>query len=160
MEGDGRGKGKGKERERKGKEKEKKRNEMRRQEKEIRDSNIIGEILEKSMVCRLGLVDNDEAYIVPVNYAYDEGKIYIHSAPEGRKIRLIKSCSLVSFEAELSFEIIWGKVPCQWSAKYRSVTGKGIITIEDDAESKKHGMDLIMKKYGAGTGLVYDEESL
>lgn len=133
---------------------------MRRQEKEILDSNIIGEILEKSLICRLGLVDNDEAYIVPVNYAYDDGKIYIHSAPEGRKIRLIKNNNIVSFEAELSFEIIKGKSACQWSAKYRSVTGRAVITIEDDPASKKHGMDLIMKKYGAGTGLVYDEESL
>ncbi|HOF20182.1 MAG TPA: pyridoxamine 5'-phosphate oxidase family protein [Bacteroidales bacterium] len=133
---------------------------MRRQEKEIRDSNVISEILEKSMVCRLGLVDNDEAYIVPVNYAYDGGRIYIHSAPEGRKIRLIKKNNAVSFEAELPFEIIRGESACQWSAKYRSVTGRGVVTIEDDPESKKHGMDLIMKKYGAGTGLLYDEESL
>lgn len=133
---------------------------MRRTDKEILDKEIISQILEKSQICRLGLVENNEAYIVPVNYAYHDGIIYIHSAPEGRKIRLIRECNLVSFETELYLEIIKKDIPCQWSANYRSVMGKGIITIENDPKAKKHGMDLIMKKYGAETEPDYEESSL
>lgn len=133
---------------------------MRKKEKEIKDDFLIREILEKSEICRLGMVDNDEAYIVPVNYAFDNGFIYIHSAPAGRKIELIKRNNNVSFEIEYSSEIIKNEVPCRWTTRYRSVMGKGTVVFEDDPESKKRGLDLIMKKYGAGTGLRYNQADI
>jgi len=133
---------------------------MRRQEREIKDYALIQEILAKSEICRLGLVENDEAYIVPVNYAYDNGLIYIHSAPDGRKIEMIKRNNRVSFEIEFAGEIIKDKVPCKWSAKYRSVMGKGTIIIENNSERKKRGLDLILRKYGADMQLNYDKSIL
>jgi nitroimidazol reductase NimA-like FMN-containing flavoprotein (pyridoxamine 5'-phosphate oxidase superfamily) len=133
---------------------------MRRQDKEIKDQGLIQEILIKSEVCRLGLVDNDEVYIVPVNYAYENGLIYIHSAPNSRKIEIIKKNNRVSFEIEFSSEIIKNEIPCKWTAKYRSIMGKGIVVIENDIESKKRGLNLIMIKYGADMELNYDESAL
>ena len=133
---------------------------MRRSDKEIRNENTINKMLANSEICRLGLVDNGEAYIVPVNFAYQDGWIYIHSAPNGRKIDLIKRNGIVSFEIEYSYEIIKDKVPCEWSARYRSLMGRGEITLEYDKEEKKRGLDMIMKKYGAGSDLAYDESSL
>ncbi|HOX73772.1 MAG TPA: pyridoxamine 5'-phosphate oxidase family protein [Bacteroidales bacterium] len=133
---------------------------MRRKEKEITDKRIISEILMKSEVCRLGFVDKGEAYIVPVNYAYDNGKIYIHSAPEGRKIELIKQNNHVTFETELATEITRDNIPCNWSAKYRSVMGAGTISILSDKLSKERALDKIMKKYGADTELKYNESSI
>ena len=133
---------------------------MRRKEKEITDDQVILEILSKSDVCRLGLVDNGEAYIVPVSFAYDNGTMYIHSAPEGRKIELLRRNNLVTFEIEQSSEITRDNIPCNWSAKYRSVMGKGIIFLRSDTESKIRGLDLIMKKYGSDTDLKYNESSL
>ena len=121
---------------------------MRRQEKEITDKKRIEEILTKSKICRLGLVDGDEAYIVPVNYAYHEGEIWIHSAPEGRKMELLRRSGKVSFEMELSNTIGRDAVPCRWTTRYRSAMGTGTVTIHDDEETKRQGMDLIMKRYG------------
>jgi nitroimidazol reductase NimA-like FMN-containing flavoprotein (pyridoxamine 5'-phosphate oxidase superfamily) len=133
---------------------------MRRQDKEITDKGLIQEIIAKSQICRLGLVDKGEAYIIPVNYAYENGLIYIHSAPNGRKIEILKQNNQVSFEIEFSSEIIKNEIPCTWSTKYRSVMGKGIITIESDLESKKRGLILIMQKYGADMELKFDELAL
>ena len=133
---------------------------MRKQDKEITEKGIIQEILEKSEICRLGLVDNTEAYIVPTNYAYENGIIYIHSAPSGRKIELIKRNNRVSFEIEYSSEIIKSEIPCKWTTRYRSVMGKGTIVTENNPESKKKGLDLIMIKYGAEMELNYKEKEL
>ncbi len=58
---------------------------MRRKDKEITDPKIISEILDLSEICRLGMVDDGRAYIVPVNYAHKDGAIYIHSAMHGKK---------------------------------------------------------------------------
>jgi len=112
-----------------------------------------------SDICRLGLVENNEAYIVPVNYAYYNGNIYIHSAHAGRKMDVLHQNSKVSFEIELCHEIIKSDIPCRWTAKYRSVMGKGTITIDNDISSKKKGLDLILCKYGAVMELNYDESS-
>jgi hypothetical protein len=133
---------------------------MRRTDKEISDPKIIQEILAGSQICRLGLVDNGEAYIVPVNYAFKDGCIYIHSASEGRKIEILKRNPHVTFEVEYESETIKGEVPCKWGTKYRSVMGRGKIEICDDAESKKNGFDLIMKKYGGEFTPPYDESAL
>jgi nitroimidazol reductase NimA-like FMN-containing flavoprotein (pyridoxamine 5'-phosphate oxidase superfamily) len=131
---------------------------MRRLDKEIKDEAVIREILEKSDLCRLGFVDNDEAYIVPVNYACEGITIYFHSAPAGRKIELMKKNNRVSFEIEHTAEIITGELPCSFTSRYRSVMGRGILSIENDPALKKQAMDLIMQKYGAEIELNYDEK--
>ena len=121
---------------------------MRRQEKEITDKALLEEILERAQVCRLGLVDGDEAYIVPVSYAWHKGVIYIHSAPEGRKMDLLRKHGRVSFEIELESAVVREAVPCRWTARYRSVMGTGTVTIHEEEAEKKAGLDLIMRKYG------------
>jgi len=63
---------------------------MRRKEKEITDSAEIEQIIRKARVCRLGLVDDREPYVVPVCFGYEKNAFYFHCAPEGRKIELIK----------------------------------------------------------------------
>ncbi|MBG0858659.1 MAG: pyridoxamine 5'-phosphate oxidase family protein [Bacteroidales bacterium] len=133
---------------------------MRRKDREIKDNKIIEEILLKSDICRLGLIDNNEAYIVPVNYGYKDGIIYIHSAPAGRKIELIRKDNRVSFEVEFTSEIVRNKIPCKWASRYRSVMGKGTVLIVDEINSKKKGLDLILKKYGAAGDLGYDDSAL
>jgi nitroimidazol reductase NimA-like FMN-containing flavoprotein (pyridoxamine 5'-phosphate oxidase superfamily) len=134
---------------------------MRRYDKEIKDRGIIDEILNLSRICRLGMVDGDMAYIVPVNYGYYNNAIYIHSAPNGRKMEIIKRNNKVSFEIEFSEEVIKNEeLACKWTAKYRSVMGWGTIEIITDRYLKKQGMDAIMKKYGATQDLNYDAASL
>lgn len=133
---------------------------MRRLDKQITDPEILNKILNESHICRLGLVENAEAYIVPVNFAHAEGVIYIHSALNGRKIEIIRKNNRVSFEMELDYELITSNIPCAWTEKYRSIMGKGTIVIDNDITSKKLGLDLIMLKYGANIELNYDEKIL
>lgn len=133
---------------------------MRRLDKQITDPEILNKILNESHICRLGLVENGEAYIVPVNFAHADGIIYIHSALAGRKIDIIRSNNRVSFEMELDNSLVTSDIPCGWTEKYRSIMGKGSIIIDNDINSKKHGLDLIMRKYGAKMELNYDEKIL
>lgn len=135
-------------------------NQMRRLDKQITDQNIITEILEQAELCRLGLVENGEAYIVPVNYAYENGVIYIHSAHEGRKMDIIRNNNLVTFEVEGFHEIVKAPHACGWTTRYRSVMGRGTISISNDYPTKQKALDLIMRKYGADIELVYDPKIL
>jgi uncharacterized protein len=133
---------------------------MRRHDKEIKDQAIIQEILQISELCRLGLVENDEAYIVPLNFGYKDGIIYMHSAPNGRKMEILKKNNKVTFEIEYLSEVVTGETACKYTARYRSIMGRGIITVVTDPLRKKAGLDIIMDKYGFKGDKKYDEASL
>ena len=121
---------------------------MRRSEREVIDKSVIDEILSKSSICRLGFAFDKVPYIVPVNYGYRENKIYIHSAPKGEKIELIKKCKTVCFEIELESEVMKDKLACNWTTHYRSIIGYGTIKIITDEAEKIKGMDIIMAQHG------------
>jgi len=133
---------------------------MRRSEKEITDPTVIEAILRNSPLCRIGLVDGEEAYIVPMNYAYAEDTLYFHSAPQGRKMELIRKNNRASFEITGTEVVVKGALPCDWTSVYRSVMGRGSMEIVEDSEAKKAGLDLIMRKHGADGELVYRKSSL
>ena len=75
---------------------------MRRKEREVTDYNKMIEILKSCDCCRIGLVDDKGAYIVPMNFGYEDnnGKLtlYFHGATEGKKIDLINNQPEISFE--------------------------------------------------------------
>ena len=132
---------------------------MRRQEKEIRDEAEIQEILEKGLVCRLGLYDGHYPYVVPMNYGYRDNRIYFHCAGSGRKIDILKKNDRVCIEVDVDSRVVQGQQPCRWTMKYRSVIGFGRARIIDDEREKKAGLDVIMAHYG-GSGGEYDEKPL
>jgi uncharacterized protein len=132
---------------------------MRRHEREIQDENEIRDILEKGLVCRLGLCDGQQPYMVPMSYGYRDGCIYFHSAREGRKIDIMKKNDRVCIEVDTDTLVVRGETPCRWTAKYRSVIGFGRARIIDEEREKKAGLDVIMAHYG-GSGGDYDEKSL
>ena len=45
---------------------------MRRKEQEISDESAIKTIIEKAVVCRLGMVAGNQPYIVPLCFGYHE----------------------------------------------------------------------------------------
>jgi nitroimidazol reductase NimA-like FMN-containing flavoprotein (pyridoxamine 5'-phosphate oxidase superfamily) len=48
------------------------------------------EVIKAGKVGRLGCIDNDEPYVVPINYLVDDGSIYSHSLP-GKKIDAMRA---------------------------------------------------------------------
>lgn len=63
---------------------------MRRKEKEITKKSEIEAVINKALVCRLGLSDNNIAYIVPLCFGYKGDTIYVHGALKGQKINCLK----------------------------------------------------------------------
>jgi len=133
---------------------------MRRKDRKITDEKIIERILSKSTVCRIAMVDEGLPYIVPLNYGYFDNALYIHSAPEGRKIDILKHNNKVCFEIEYSSEVISSELSCDWSTKYRTLVGYGSIQIITDFEQKKFGLDKIMSHYGKSENNVYKDKNV
>lgn len=78
--------------------------------------------------------DDGYPYAVPVNYVYDGGKIYIHSAKYGYKIDAVKRDDKVCFSAILNSKVQQDK----FTAAFQSIIAFGKISfVEDEAEKKR-----------------------
>lgn len=134
---------------------------MRRKDKEIKDKKEIEAIIQKAPVLRIAMCDSGLPYVVPVCFGYDDGSIFIHSAPAGRKIDILRRNNSVGFEASVNYGLMKSERACKWSVKYRSVVGFGKAVILDDDRWKKRAMDIIMKHYSAADSpFEYSEKAL
>lgn len=122
---------------------------MRKKEREIKDRKAIDDIIRRCRVCRLAMCDNNQPYIVPMNFGYDGHFFYFHAAPEGRKIDIIKRNNRIGFEFDILHDIVMAEQACDWGAKYESVIGSGTAEILDDLEAKKTALECIMRQYGS-----------
>lgn len=133
---------------------------MRKTKQEITDKKVLGEILSGAVICRIGMTDGDRPYILPFNYGYRDGCIYIHSAPAGKKIDLLRKDNRVCFEIEHEASVIKDWKACKWSTRYRSVVGYGNVEIIADDAGKKHGLEVIMAQHGAPELTEFDPGNL
>jgi uncharacterized protein len=121
---------------------------MRRDDREIIDRSEIESILQNTMVCRIGLAIDDEPYVVPVSFGYENRTIYFHSARIGKKISMLKKNSRCCFEVDQCDNIIQCERPCDWGMRYRSVIGFGRAIFIKEREEKEKGLNCIMNHYG------------
>ena len=122
-------------------------NGMTRREQQVTDINEIIEILEKSKVVHVGMIDGDEPYVVPMNYGYllEDGKltIYLHGARRGRKIDAIKTNPKVFYEMCCDITPFEGEVACKYGITYASIMGRGLATLVEDVKSNQKRNDIL-----------------
>ena len=120
---------------------------MRRKDRQITDRKAIDDIIRRSHVCRLGMCDDGQPYVVPLNFGYDGHSLYFHGATEGRKIDVLKRNNRVCFEFDTPEEVIPADQACRWSTKYESVIGFGTARIVEDLETKRQALGWIMRQH-------------
>ena len=124
---------------------------MRRTEREITDQAELEAILLRARICSLGLNDDGKAYVVPLNYGYEAGCLYIHSAREGRKIDLLRKDNRVAFAIYTGEEVMEAEKNCGWGMKYRSVMGVGRASLLNGQEEKEKALGIIMRQHGSSS---------
>lgn len=86
------------------------------------------------------------AYGIPVNYVYDgSDTLYIHCAPEGRKLRCIEANERVSFCVVGRTRLLPGK----FTTEYESVVVEGRASVGLSDEEKRHAIALLLDKLDA-----------
>lgn len=122
---------------------------MTRREREIVDIQEILRILDAGKIIHLGLCDENQPYVVPMNYGYiyenERLTIYLHGGTTGYKYEVIRKNPKVSFSIECDVQPFAGKIACQYGMSYSCVMGKGTAVITDDVEEKKKAMTVLMK---------------
>jgi hypothetical protein len=132
---------------------------MRRSEREIKDRRQVEAVLERAAVLYLALADGGEPYVVPMNFGYQDGCLFLHSASEGRKIEALRRNPTVCFATVADQEVVPAATACHWSVKYRSVIGWGRASFVEEPGEKERALDTIMRKFAPGLS-SYDRKTL
>ena len=116
---------------------------VRRQDRLLSEERA-AELLKTAEYGTLSMIDEDGLpYGIPVNYVWDgKDSIYIHCAPEGRKLRAIASHS------EVCLSIV-GHVnlqPSKFTTEYESIVLKGIAHVGLPAEERMQALVLLVEK--------------
>ena len=121
---------------------------MRRKDKEIKDQEIIENVIKNSEVCRLGMSWDNEPYVIPISFGYDGGAIYFHTAVKGKKIDFFEANNRICFEFEHGVKLLPDDdTPCNWTFSFQSVIGFGRISEMLTDEEKISGLNHIIQQY-------------
>ena len=121
---------------------------MRNAKKEIVDREELHRILDDAMVMRLGMIDGERPYVVPVNFAREGEELWFHAAKAGHKLDCLRAAPAVCVEVDHFFRFRTGPSACDdWSTDYESVIGFGTAEIVEDQDVKRHGLRTLMRKY-------------
>ena len=123
---------------------------MRRSDKEIKEIARIREIISECKVCRLGLVEKGQVYIVPMNFGavYESGEItlYFHCAEDGRRMSILEENNKVGFEMDCMHELNGdGEKACTYSYRYASIIGSGIAEVINTTDEKIYALRCLMR---------------
>ncbi len=120
---------------------------MRRQDREIVDTERLWEILRSAEICRVAFCSEDWPYIVPMNFGCLDGKLYFHCASDGTKLDLLKANANVCFEVEANVKIVPGDQACNWSVRYQSVIGLGQASVVEGLDERRAGIKALLAQY-------------
>ena len=108
----------------------------------------------------LSMSDHDGVpYGIPVNYVWDGGEcVYVHCAPEGRKLDVLAANPSVSFCVVGQVHLL----PGQFTTEYESIVLQATATVVEDDEERWKALRLLLEKLSpddVATGLKYSEKS-
>jgi nitroimidazol reductase NimA-like FMN-containing flavoprotein (pyridoxamine 5'-phosphate oxidase superfamily) len=106
-------------------------------------SEEIEQFLTCARVGRLGLFFDGSPHIIPVGYAYGDGKIFFHSCNRGFKMRALRRNPNVCFEVDESLSD---------ASMYKSVIAFGKAEIIEDGEEKVPYLQRLIDKYRVPQG--------
>lgn len=110
----------------------------------------IDAIIGKCQFCHVSMADADgNPYVVPMNFGYKDGTVYLHSSQKGKKIEILRKnpavCIAFSTDHQLRYQN--EQVACSYSMKFRSVLAYGKVEFTEDPEEKRRALEIIMRNY-------------
>lgn len=114
------------------------------------DKTFIESVIRQSTLCYVGLADTDGTpYVLPMNFGYADGTVYLHSAQEGRSISILERNPNVclTFTTDNTLVYQHPDVACSYRMRSKSVIGWGQVVFEEDFNKKTEALNRIMQQY-------------
>jgi nitroimidazol reductase NimA-like FMN-containing flavoprotein (pyridoxamine 5'-phosphate oxidase superfamily) len=120
---------------------------MRKKDREITDPAEIEKILNQGEIISVAMCQGDQPYVLPFNYGFLNGLIYIHSARKGFKLDVLAQNPKVSFNVVTDVQLVPADNPQDCSVAYSSVVGFGRVRMIDDPVEKLAALEAVMVQY-------------
>lgn len=117
---------------------------IRRQDR-LLDESRAREVLQAGEYGILSMATEQGGYGVPINYALVEDTIYLHCAPEGRKLRAISADERVSFCVVGHSRV----VSEHFTTEFESVIVQGRARVVEAENERRMALRAIVEKYSA-----------
>jgi nitroimidazol reductase NimA-like FMN-containing flavoprotein (pyridoxamine 5'-phosphate oxidase superfamily) len=124
---------------------------MRKPNRQIQDPALLEDILRRGRVLRLAMCRDDQPYVLPLNYGFQQGRIYLHTGRQGLKLEYLRANPRVCFEVSVDVELAPGPLACAWNCHYLCVLGFGRAVEVTDEEERRQGLLAVTAQY-AGPG--------
>ncbi len=112
------------------------------------DREKIDRFLTEKRVGALGMYDQEgKPYVLPVNYLYWNGKIYIHGMGSGKKNKILAMNPAVCFTVFEEFGTVTDAVPCKCDTSYLSVAVFGKAVLVQDLAEKTQALGQFLEKF-------------
>jgi nitroimidazol reductase NimA-like FMN-containing flavoprotein (pyridoxamine 5'-phosphate oxidase superfamily) len=100
------------------------------------DKETIYRILDEGLVCHVGLVEDGQPVVIPMNYARRDDTVILHGAPASRLLKYVQAGHLVCVTVTLLDGLVLARSVYHHSMNYRSavVFGRGRLI---EAEQEK-----------------------
>jgi len=122
--------------------------------RDLTDPAGIESIIRECQVCHVAMTDPEgKPYLVPMNFGYRDGTVYLHSSQTGKKIEILQAnpAVCIGFSNGYALRYQSEEVACSYSMKYRSVLIYGRAEFLSREEEKQQALDIIMSQYTART---------
>lgn len=116
----------------------------------ITEKKEIEDIISQCDVGFVGITEADGTpYVIPMNFGYSNDEIILHSAPDGKHLKLLELNNriCVTFCSERKLVYQHPDVACSYSMLAKSVVCKGSVTFIEDLAEKEIALNLTMKHY-------------
>ena len=107
-------------------------------------------VISRASVCFVGITDlENNPYVIPMNFGYLDGVLYLHSGPTGSSIDMLKCNANVCITFEEGNKLVYQDVQigCSYRVKSQSVICRGKVTFIEDMEQKREALNILMKQY-------------
>lgn len=115
----------------------------------IENRSEINEIIRACKTCYLAMSQNNEPYVLPMNFALDENVVILHSDQSGRMWETLQQNPKVCINWTLGEELAWQdvRVGCSYRVKSKSALVEGTVEFVDDYDEKERCLHLLMAQY-------------
>lgn len=119
-------------------------------------------VIARCGICFVGMADTDGTpYVIPMNFGYENGSVYLHSAPDGRSIDILRRNPRVCLTFATGHELVFQhpEVACSYSMRSESVLAWGKVNFIEDMQQKREALNILMRHY-ADRPFVYSDPAV
>ena len=119
---------------------------------EIKDKEVIYDVLDKAEYGTLALSVDDIPYAVPMNFVRIDSDIYFHGALKNKKMKMLSQNPKVSFSMVENYALIDSDfsttegLACPATQFFKSVSMEGVATIVESRDEKAKVFTAFMQK--------------